>query len=405
MNVLGIVAEYNPFHNGHLHHIKQSKELSNSDAVVCVISGNFVQRGNPSLVDKWTKAKMALTNGADLVIELPTIYSVSSAENFAEGAIKLLNSLNIVNTISFGSECGEIEILDNIASILYNEPSEYVTMLNHELQLGTSFPKAREKALLLYLNDIRRYANILSAPNNILGIEYLKAIKKYKLPLFPMTIKREKELTSTMTNSSTVRKYVAENKFDNIKSAVPANIRPIIQDKIEKGEILPDLQMFEKEILYQLRKMSTEEIARIPDVNEGLENTIKSAANSCNNLYDLISLVKSKRYTLTRIQRILTYVLLNITKEDMENARKLKQPYIRVLGFTSRGEELLSQICSDPKSKLPVITSVKHFTDINTNKILKRMLEIDIFATNIYTLGYQYNSTANLDFTQEIIKI
>ena len=170
--VLGIVAEYNPFHNGHLYHIKQSIEQTNADYVVCVVTGNFVQRGNTSIVDKWTKTKMAMANGADLVIELPTVYSTSSAENFAEGAIKILDSLQVVDSISFGMEADNLATLNNIANVLYQEPKEYVTMLNHELSKGTSFPKARESAVMLYLNDIKRYANVLAGSNNILGIEY-----------------------------------------------------------------------------------------------------------------------------------------------------------------------------------------------------------------------------------------
>lgn len=190
--VLGIIAEYNPFHNGHLYHIRESVEQTEADYVVCVISGNFVQRGNTSIIDKWTKAKMAIAQGADLVIELPTIYATSSAENFAEGAIKILDSLGIVDTLSFGIEAKDLATLNNIANVLYQEPKEYVTMLSHELSKGVSFPRARENALMMYLNDIKRYANVLSGSNNILGIEYLKALKKLKSPLKPIGIKREK---------------------------------------------------------------------------------------------------------------------------------------------------------------------------------------------------------------------
>jgi len=191
-NVLGIVAEYNPFHNGHLYHLQKSKEITNSEFSICVIGGNFAQRGDTSLIDKWTKAEMALNNGVDLVIELPTIYNISSAENFADGAIKILDSLKIVDFVSFGSEAGNINTLDNIAKVLVEEPKEYITMLNHELNAGNSFPKAREKALLLYLNDIRRYTNVMSEPNNILAIEYLKALRKQNSLIRGVTITREK---------------------------------------------------------------------------------------------------------------------------------------------------------------------------------------------------------------------
>ena len=193
-NVLGIIAEYNPFHNGHLYHIKESIKQTDADYIVCIISGNFVQRGNTSIIDKWTKTKMAIAQGADLVLELPTIYATSSAENFAEGAIKIFDSLGIVNTLSFGIETKDLATLNNIANVVYQEPKEYVTMLNHELNKGVSFPKARENALMMYLNDIKRYANVLNGSNNILAIEYLKAIKKLKSPLKPVGIKREKVL-------------------------------------------------------------------------------------------------------------------------------------------------------------------------------------------------------------------
>ena len=150
-NVVGIVAEYNPFHNGHAYHLEEAKELAKADYVIAVISGNFVQRGNVSLIDKWEKANMALTNGADLVIELPTVYSISSAENFAFGAVKILDSLNIVDSICFGTEINELQILDKCADILYRQPQKFVNLLNHELSKGVSFPKARENALLMVL--------------------------------------------------------------------------------------------------------------------------------------------------------------------------------------------------------------------------------------------------------------
>lgn len=189
-NVLAIIGEYNPFHNGHLYHLNESKKLANADYTIAIMSGNFVQRGNVSIVDKWTKAKMALQNGIDLVLELPCIYSISSAENFALGAIKTLNSLKIVDTVSFGCEIDDISVLKEFARILTEEPEEFKSLLAHELSKGISFPKARENALLMYLNDIRKYANVLSSPNNILAIEYLKALDITKSTIEPFAIKR-----------------------------------------------------------------------------------------------------------------------------------------------------------------------------------------------------------------------
>lgn len=189
-NVLAIIGEYNPFHNGHLYHLNKSKEIAKSDYTIAIMSGNFVQRGTPAIIDKWSRAKMALLNGIDLVIELPSIYSISSAENFAMGAIKILNSLKIVDKFSFGAETDDIEILQQFADILTDEPPEFKSLLNHELSKGVSFPKARENALLMYLNDIRKYANILSSPNNILAIEYLKALNYTESELMPIAVKR-----------------------------------------------------------------------------------------------------------------------------------------------------------------------------------------------------------------------
>ena len=404
--VLGIIAEYNPFHNGHLYHIAKSKQETNAQYVIAVISGNFVQRGNTSIVNKWTKARMALLNGVDLVIELPTIYSISSAENFAEGAIKIFNSLGIVDTISFGMETNDISTLNNIANVLYNEPKDYVTILGHELNKGNSFPKARENALLMYLNDIKRYANVLSGSNNILGIEYLKAMRKTKSTIVPVGIKRQKVLyndkyiVDEFASATAIRKMLMTKELDAISKVMPRNSYLLLGEELKKGHYVIDLSRFEKEILYTLRKMSTEEISKLPDVSEGLENSIKNAADSCNTLNELINIVKTKRFTQTRIQRIMLYALLGIYKKKMELSKKIT-PYARVLGFNNKGKELISEMMN-LNPKLNVITSVKRYIDSVANKSLKEILDIDILATNIYTLGYYSDSYANLDYTNKI---
>lgn len=405
--VLGIVAEYNPFHNGHLYHIKQSIEQTNSDYVVCVITGNFVQRGNTSIVDKWTKTKMAIANGADLVIELPTIYSISSAENFAEGAIKTLDTLGIVDSISFGMEVDNLATLNNIANVLYQEPKEYVTMLNHELSKGTSFPKARESAVMLYLNDIKRYANVLAGSNNILGVEYLKAMKKLKSTMKPEGIQRKKVLyqdefiVDDFASATAIRKMIVNRQFNDIMKVMPRSSYILLAQELQKGHFVLDLSKFQTEILYRLRTMSKAEIAELPDVTEGLENIIKNAADSCNNIIDLVNIIKSKRYTQTRIQRILIYCLLGITKKMMETSKKTV-PYIRVLGFNENGRRLISEAVSK-NPKLNVVTSVKKYMEESKNKTLKEMLATDIYATNIYTLGYEKDSWANLDYTNKVV--
>ena len=406
-NVVGIIAEYNPFHNGHSYHLEKSKELAKADYVIAVVSGNFVQRGNVSLINKWDKANMALAEGADLVIELPTVYSISSAENFAYGAVKILDSLNIVDYIAFGTELDDITTLEKCADILYRQPQKFVTLLNHELSKGLSFPKARENALLMYLNDIRKYSNVLSGPNNILAIEYLKALKRLKSHIRPITIKRkgsgynELEITNNFASATAIRKKIIDNKPAGLSKLMPSNSYRVLYNSIQKGHFVKDIKAFEKEILYVLRKMSLKEIENLPDVAEGLENAIKNAANSCNTIEEFMNIIKTKRYTNTRIQRILLYALLGITKDDMKNSMKV-QPYIRVLGMNNKGKDLISVI-SHSNPNLNIITSVKKYIDSNPNKILLNMLNIDINATNTYTLGYEKDSWSNLDFTHNMI--
>ena len=402
--VVGIIAEYNPFHNGHTYHIQNAKELTGADFVVAVITGNFTQRGNTSVVDKWEKTKMALNGGVDLVIELPTIYSISSAENFASGGIKVLNALGVVDTISFGMETDDISTLNNIANVLYIEPPEYKAILEHELSKGNSFPKARNNALMLYLNDVKRYANVLKGSNNILAIEYLKALKKQKSNIVPIGIKREKvyynstKIIDEYASSTGIRNLLLNNQLEEVRKVVPAKTYNLLLNNIRQGTYVLDIISYNNEIIYKLRSMPVKEIANLPDVNEGLEYLIKDASNKTNNLIELINKVKSKRYTQTRIQRILLYSLLGITKKDMEISKKMI-PYIRVLGCSENGKILLSQI----NNKAKVITSFKKFEKINKNRKIKRMLEIDKKATDIYTLGYKKDSKAGLDYTKGLI--
>ncbi len=405
--ILGVIAEYNPFHNGHQFHLNQSKKMLEIEYTVAVVSGNFAQRGDTSLIDKWSKTQMALENGVDLVIELPTIYSVSSAENFADGAVKILDSLKLVDYLSFGSELCDVHILNDFANILYQEPKEYVTLLNHELSKGFSFPKARENALLLYLNDIRKYANVLSSPNNILAIEYLRALKQLNSPIIPVSVKREKvdyndtRIVGNFASGTAIRKLSQSSDVWTLRKVMPKSSFDIMYECLKEGKTVPSLAKFEKEIIYNIRKMSCEELLEFPDVSEGLEHSIKDAAGCCNTIAELINMVKSKRHTQTRIQRILVYILLGITKKDIANSKKV-QPYIRILGANAKGKELLSAILK-ANPRLDVITSVKNFLDVSSNKILKSMLQKDILATDIYTIGYEYDSYANLDYTHKLV--
>ncbi|MCI8486753.1 MAG: nucleotidyltransferase [Clostridia bacterium] len=405
--VLGIIAEYNPFHNGHLYHLQKSIQETDSDYVIAIISGNFVQRGNSSVINKWKKAEMALKSGVNLVIELPTIYSISSAENFAFGAIKILNELKIVKSVSFGTETGDMAALNNIANLLVQEPKKYQYILQNELKMGVSFPKAREIAVLKVFNDNRRYGNIMSSPNNILAIEYLKSIKRLKSFMKPHLVKRERvfynddAVVDDFASATAIRRLLSRNQTEDLSRVLPKSSYEILMEEIKKENVVLDIAKYEKEIIYNLRKMSLKQIQNIPDVSEGLEHAIKNAVGSCNNLPELLNMIKSKRYTGTRLQRILICSLLGITKKNMENSKKIR-PYVRILGMDEKGKQLISKI-TKANPKLDIITSVKKFTENNHNKFIKEMLDIDINATDIYTLAYGKNSFTGLDYTNKIV--
>lgn len=403
-NVLAIIAEYNPLHNGHIYHINKAKEQTKADFVIAIISGNFTQRGNCSILNKWEKTKMTLEAGVDMVIELPTMYSVSSAENFASGAIKILKKLNIVTHISFGIENDDISELEKIADLLLEEPTKYKNILKNELKKGNSFPKARENAIIKYFEN-KKFEDILKGSNNILAIEYLKAIKQQKANIIPVGIKREKiyynskKVIDNYASSTGIRELLINNKMKEIKKVVPNFTFDILTENIKKGTYNLDLINFTKMIIYRLRTMSAEEISELPEVNEGLENLIKKSANETNNLEELINKLKSKRYTKTKIQRILIYALLDITKKDMEISKKII-PYVRILGISNKGKKMLALI----NNKAKIIASVKKFEKQNTNLKLQRLLEIDKKATNIYTIPYMTNSNAELDYTTVLIE-
>ena len=409
IRTLGIIAEYNPFHNGHMYHLQKAKEESGAQYTICVMSGNFVQRGATSIINKWKKAELALQNGIDLVIELPTIYSVSSAENFAQGAIKLLESLGIVDGISFGAETSDYGALNNIATILSDEPKVYKDLLNKELKKGLSFPKARENALMLYLNDNKRYVDILHSPNNILAIEYLKSLKKIKSTIQPIPVKREKvyyndnKIVDDFASATAIRSMLKNKQFGDIRKVVPDVTYEVLRKESELENIVLDLSSYEKELIYTLRKMTVKEIEDLPDVTEGLEHSIKNAVSMSNDINHILDVIKSKRYTQTRLQRILIYALLGITKKDVIASRKVN-PYIRVLGFNEKGRDLISRI-NKQNPKATVITSVKKFKTSNNSKVYSRMLDIDIFSTDVYTIACKSNPIANLDYTNNMVII
>ena len=413
MQVVGIIVEYNPFHNGHLYHIQKSKKITGAEYVVAVMSGNFVQRGEPALLDKWVRAQMALHNGVDLVIELPVSYATASAELFAYGAVKLLNDTGIVNSICFGSEAGNISDLQTIASILIEEPEEFKSFLKEELSTGCVFPKARANAVYKYMEIYYKknissdhILSVLSSPNNILGIEYLKALQLLKSDITPYTINREyapyhsTEIasagTSTIASATAIRKAIRNNDYASIERAVPPICASLMQRqfKVGRGPIFFD--QYSDLLQYQLRTQISESISRYMDNLEGLENRILHCAAQEYLISKMTALIKTKRYTFTHIQRALLRILLQIPREDVDLYQGKGGPqYIRILGFRKKSEKLLSKL--KIKAYLPIVSNVKKTSDM-LEGCAKKMLYQEVQSTDVYMLGMIEDSMKQIGY-------
>ncbi|TYQ12933.1 UNVERIFIED_CONTAM: putative nucleotidyltransferase [Acetivibrio alkalicellulosi] len=419
MKVLGLIVEYNPFHNGHLYHIEQSKKISGAEYVICVMSGNFIQRGEPAIINKWARAKSALYSGVDLVIELPVPYAISSAESFAYGAVKILNDIGIVDFLCFGSENGSVKDLNLIASILFNEPDSYKSLLKNELKKGISFPASREQALIKYLSsnntDCLNLIEILSNSNNILGIEYLKALKRLNSSISPLTIKRvnnsynTEHLTGSISSATAIRKniYNSSDNFseNDLSSVLPEISKSIIHQEFLSGRGPVVASDFYNIITSFIRRITPQQIKDIAHVKEGLENRIKNAAAKSGTYNELLQNICTKRYTVTRIQRILMNILVGITSNDLNMFNIYNGPqYARILGFNQRGKYLLS--LAKKNTSIPLILKTSDFIS-SCNPLLKRMLELECISTDMYVLGYKnpnYKKSGQ-EFTQNIIKI
>ncbi|WP_302569391.1 nucleotidyltransferase [uncultured Clostridium sp.] len=382
MNITGIITEYNPFHNGHKFHLEESKKQTKSDRTICIMSGNFVQRGGPAIIDKWKRTEMALNNGVDLIIELPTFYAVSSAEFFAKGAVSILNSLNIVNNLFFGSEIGDAKALSEIAKVLVSEDERFQNILKENLSLGLTFAKAREKSLIEYLNS-SEINNIITSSNNILGIEYIKAILKLNSSINPVALKREgsnyndKSLSQTFSSATSIREVLKNtSNIEDLKNIIP----------LESYEVFSKLQeqdyrfTFEEEMFKYIKyKIQTNcvNFNNLYEVTEGLDNKIIKEISSSNSLHEFILKIKSKRYTYSKISRILTHIYLGLDNDDFKDIANENNLYVRVLGFNKTGREILSLIKAN--SSIPLITKVPRFTN---NPLLK----FDLQATACYSL-------------------
>lgn len=401
-NVLAVIAEYNPFHNGHLNHLKKSIDITNSEFVIALMSGNFVQRAEPAIIDKWARAEMALSAGCNLVIELPSIFAISAAEDFAFGAIKLLSDMKVVDFLSFGSKSGDIRKLETLADIFIEEPEDFMYYLDSNLKEGMAYSKAINEAIKSYLRS-PEYVEILNDPNNILAIEYIKQIKKQQFSVTAITVKREnsdhnsKEL-SDFASGTSIREAILNST--DISHSVPKTTFDIIESNKSLINTLSN-SAYESILFYKIRKMSIQELKDIKDVTEGIENRIKKAAYISASYDELIENIASKRYTNTKVRRILLNILLDITKKDIETAKKSKS-YIRVLAFDDKGKYLISKI-AEANPKLDIIVSVSAFEKNNRNREKKYILGKDILATDIYALSIKPFLPAGLDYTQKVL--
>lgn len=395
MKTVGIVSEYNPFHNGHKYHIQAAKKVCCADYAVCIMSGSFVQRGEPAIFDKWSRAKMAVMNGADLVIELPVVYACQPAEIFALGAVKILNSMGIVDYICFGSELGDTNTLHKLAKLLHNEPEAFKELLKTQLEQGISYPKAVSNALSSYIGEEQQsvIGEILKNPNNVLGIEYLKALLTLKSSISPVTVKRiasshnDTDIISGIASATAVRNEIRDNGIsEKVKISIPENCTAIIEANAKSNRQPIYLNNFSDILLYRLRMVKEAELRNYLNIREGIENRLKKYALTSSDCNELIEAVKTKRYTRTYIQRLLCHLLLDMQRNDIALFKDLNCPsYIRVLAFNDNGKKLLKELKN--RSAYPVISKAADFKC--SDKRMSRMFAYDLLSTDIYNLAYK----------------
>lgn len=390
----GIIAEYNPFHNGHRFHIERTKAQNGGRPVIVAMSGWFVQRGDVAAYDPYTRAKWALENGADMVLMLPVMFSMAQAERFAVGGVSLLNSTGIVDSLSFGVECGDVTVLGRLAESLKAESAEYRAALASALSSGKSFPSARSAALCATLGEAN--ARILSCANNILGIEYINAIAKLNASIVPMAVMRtgaqhdSAGAENGSMSASAIRAALFGGNISAICHAVPEDVYSTVFDLN-----MMNIESLSQAVIYALRRLSPSDIAALPDVAEGLENAIYSACRESSGFAELTMSIKSKRYTLSRIRRICINTLLGITKNDY--ARHPLPEYIRVLGARREALPLIGEMAK--KAPLPLVACRVDYDKLSESA--KAAFDRDVFAAE----AAQLNGKAISEFKRKFITV
>ena len=427
MKIVGLITEYNPFHNGHLYHMQKAKEITGADSVIAVMSGNYVQRGAPAIMPKHLRAEVALEAGIPLVLELPVCYASGSAEYFADGAISLFEKLGCIDSICFGSECGDYYLLEKVAHVTADEPEAYKQTLQDALKQGLSFPLARQAALKAYFQD-PSLDDILEQPNNILGIEYIKALYLRKSPIGAYTIRRkisgyhDKELSPGYSSASAIRRLLAfagnsvhlasEEMYDEpglsevltrLEGQVPPSCIRSLEEthRVRYPVYANDLSLLFR---YRLLTETRESLAGYLDMTEELANRMINHANDFITFDQFCDLLKTRDMTYSRISRCLLHILLNIRTEDMTLYKEEGGcQYARVLGFSKDGAKLLTRI--KRTSSVPLLTKLTQTEGLSKTGL--RMLRQDIFAADLYesVITDKFKMPFISEYQQQIVRV
>lgn len=387
MKTAAIIAEYNPFHNGHRYQIERTRAMG-ATHIVAVMSGNFVQRGEPAIYDKYLRTEAALLGGADLVVELPLPWAMSGAQSFALGGVGIAEALGCVDMLSFGCECGDASRLERIAEVCEQQGTQQA--IKNELSSGVTYAAARERAVAAVLGE--QEARLLSEPNNTLAVEYLGCLQRLNSSITPLAVGRvgtgynDTGFDGDYGSATAIRELI-RNKI-SIEKYVPSEITELY------GGDFADEKRIEAAVLYSLRRMTRQELALAPDISEGLENRIYSAVRQACSVEELLNSVKTKRYTYARIKRIVMSLFLGINAEYAKNI----PPYIRVLGFNGRGSEILS--AATPK--IPVIGRVSQLKDADDRS--KEIFALECTADDIYALCFSKIRPCGEDYTNKVVR-